>query len=91
MAPKIHAPLPWQAPSLDPAIGGALRAMHEGNAEPHQQKKLLEWLVNDLCETHGLSFRPDSDRATAFAEGKRFVGLQIIKQLNVTITGGNNG
>jgi hypothetical protein len=31
-----------------------------------------------------LSYRPQSERDTSFAEGKRFVGMQIVKQLKLT-------
>jgi hypothetical protein len=60
----------------------ALKALQAGTATPEQQQRALKWLIENACGTYDLSYRPESDRETAFAEGRRFVGLQIIKALN---------
>lgn len=79
---------PWSIPELDADAGtaqlGALRAMARGEASERQQKMALDTILNVYCRTHDLSFRPDDaggERATAFAEGKRFVGLMILRAL----------
>jgi len=62
-----------------PAIA-AIKALAEGKARPDQQINALNFILDDLARTYDLSFRPDEaggDRDTAFAEGRRFVGLQI--------------
>ena len=33
-----------------------------------------------------MSYRPDSERDTAFAEGKRHVGTQIVKFLKINLS-----
>ncbi len=74
--------LPWLPVAFDKASVHALRAMSHGTASEDQQKRALEFIVRELCETDGLSFRPDDmsgAHATAFAEGKRYVGLQVRK------------
>jgi hypothetical protein len=76
------AALPWVPTAFDKASVHALRAMSHGTASADQQKRALEFIVKELCETDGLSFRPDElggARGTAFAEGKRHVGLQLRK------------
>jgi hypothetical protein len=42
----------------------------------------LNWIVHICAGAHSMSYRPgaDGDRDTAFAEGRRFVGNQILKQ-----------
>lgn len=63
----------------------ALKALKAGNANPEQQQRALGWLINTACGMDDLSFRPDSERTTAFAEGKRWVGLQVWKLVNMNI------
>lgn len=57
----------------------AIQAVANGTATPEQQIHALKYIVNDIARYMDLSFRPDNERATTFAEGKRFVGLQIAK------------
>lgn len=57
----------------------AVKAVQRGEATEEQQRLAWFFITETLCETYGLSFRPDSERHTIFAEGKRFVGLQLIK------------
>lgn len=62
----------------------ALKAMRDGNASSEQMKRGLDWIIAKAAGTYDLSFRPGAEgaRDTDFAEGRRFVGLQIVKQLN---------
>ena len=86
--PKLRAHDPAD---YDPEVVYALRAMHDGAALPHQQKLAWEWLMYVTAAGDGfadLSFRPgpDGQRETDFAEGKRFVGLQMRKMLHPSVT-----
>lgn len=63
----------------------ALTALSEGVANEEQQKRALDAILINICGMHDLSFFPDEmggERATAFAEGKRYVASQIMKLLN---------
>lgn len=79
--PPPHAA--WAPPSYEKAHVYALKALQDGRAEPHQQQMALTWIVNMAARTYDLSYRPDSERDSAFAEGRRFVGLEIVKLLNL--------
>lgn len=61
----------------------AFQALAGGTASEGQQKMVLDWIINGAANTYDLSFDPESDRNTSFAEGRRFVGLQIVKMLNL--------
>lgn len=64
----------------------ALQALNAGTADPSQQARALRWIIERACETYEVSYRSDrdgGDRETAFAEGRRFVGLQVVKLLNM--------
>jgi hypothetical protein len=73
---------PWAATQWTKADAYALKALANGTANEAQQKRALDWILR-TCGLRDLSFRPESDRATAFAEGKRFVGLQIAKMMQL--------
>ena len=83
---------PWLPADYDEADAYALQALSRGEAQPHQQARALKFIVNDLCGTYDLSYRPGSngERDTAFAEGGRAVGLQIVKLLALIAKGPGN-
>jgi len=72
---------PWTSIDADDADIGAIKALNAGNANEGQQKRALSFIIHRIAATYDMSFRPgeDGDRATAFAEGKRYVGNQIIR------------
>lgn len=79
--PSSH---PYMPPLWEPADIAAIQALQRGDASPDQQRRALDYIVT-LAGTYDLSYRPDSDRDTTFAEGKRFVGLQIVKALKLNL------
>ena len=83
MPRKISA-RPWHPAPYDESVTGSLKALHAGVANAGQQQRALKWIIEALCGTYDLSYRPESDRDSSFAEGKRFVGMQIVKQLKLT-------
>lgn len=80
---KIGAP--WLPPKYEKKHAAAVQAIVRCDAVEHQQKIFFEYLINDLCGTYDLSYHPDSQRDSDFAEGKRFVGLQLIKLLKINL------
>lgn len=74
---------PWFPPPYELADVNALRGLANGTASPEQQQRALKWIIENACATYELSYRPTSDRDTSFAEGRRFVGLQIVKALHI--------
>jgi hypothetical protein len=62
----------------------AIQALSRGDANATQQRDALNWIINHAAATYNVTFDPDSDRATAFAEGRRFVGLQLVKLLHLS-------
>lgn len=83
--PKDDRPstlLPWQLPldRIPPSAIVAIRAVAAGNANEHQQRDALAYIREGLCGRGKMSFWPggeDGRRATDFAEGKRWVGDQL--------------
>jgi hypothetical protein len=79
--PALHAA--YLPPLYDLADVHAMRAVAAGTAEPEQQKRAIRWIVERAAGTYEPSFRPEGDRETCFAEGRRMVGLQIVKLVNM--------
>jgi hypothetical protein len=82
-----HRKHPWEPAEYSEEVIYAVRAMKDGTALPHQQQLAWRWLMFVTAAGDGfddLSFRPGGDgpRETDFAEGKRFVGLQMRKMLH---------
>lgn len=74
-------PPQMQPPEWEPADVEAFQALQRGDCSPHLQQRALAWLINKAAATYELSFAPGDDRLTSFAEGRRFVGLQVVKML----------
>lgn len=82
---------PWHPHDYDEDAIFAVRALAAGNANEGQQKtawQYLMYLTASSDEYQDLSFRPgpDGERATAFAEGKRFIGQQLRKLMRPELT-----
>lgn len=77
-----YKPAPWEDSDVV-----AIKALAGGTASPAQQRHALDYIINVVCDTCGMSYRPGPDgaRDSDFAEGKRFVGNQIIKLIKIDL------
>lgn len=82
---KPSAADPWKPTEWEPADVAAIQALTRGEATADQQRRAVDYIIRDIAGTYDMSYRPSSDRDTAFAEGKRFVGLQIVKAVNLNL------
>lgn len=69
---------PWEV-----ADASAFQALQRGDASPEQQKRALDWLIRVGAATYNTTFFPGAPDASAFAEGRRFVGTEIVKLLAI--------
>lgn len=90
---------PWKPVdvTVSPTVGAgivnkadavAIRATAAGEATPEQQKRAIECIIARIACADDLSFRADDHgglRETDFAEGKRFVGLQVRKLITTPL------
>lgn len=85
MANKINIPdvNPLKPPAYIKADLFAFQALEKGIATEHQQKRVLDYIVNNICQTYDLEYRASSDRDSCIASGKRLVGLLIVKMLKI--------
>ena len=85
---EAHAP--WKPAAYGLEIATAFQSLMRGDCPAHLQQKVVKFILFDLCGVRDLSFRPGPEgaRETDFAEGKRFVGLQIGKLLETKVNRG---
>lgn len=60
------------------ADAGAIQALQRGEAQPHQQKRAIDWIIRNAASVGGQSFRTNDPYGMAFHEGRRFVAAQIM-------------
>ena len=77
-AEKGPKPNPHQRPDYVEADVQAIRAVMRGDATAFQQKRAMDFIINEVAGTYDMSYRPGDTHAAAFAEGKRFVGHSLV-------------
>lgn len=77
----MKLPAQLAPPPYEVADAEAFQALQRGDCPPHLQKRALDWIITKGAGAYDLSFAPGDDRLTSFAEGRRFVGLQVVKLL----------
>jgi hypothetical protein len=85
--PFIPKKDPSVRPDYSPYIVTALRAVANGEATEKQQKDSMDYIINTVCGTYDLAYRPGvSDRSTIFALGKAHAGQTLVFLLNSAVT-----
>lgn len=77
----------WQPATYTARQVDALRAVYAGEADPHQQRVALSWIIEECAQTYDIAFRSDADggeRETAFALGRQYVGREMVKLINAS-------
>lgn len=84
-APRKRTPdrRPWHPAPYDTQTIHALKNLAAGKANEGQQQRAIEWIIQVCAGTYQPTFIPDSDRETAYAEGRRAVGLELVKLINL--------
>jgi len=86
--PALPKAEPWKPSHYDVPDVVAVQALHRGEADADQQQRALKFVIEQLCGTYDLQFRPgahEGDRSTCFAAGKAFVGQQLVKLLHLNV------
>jgi hypothetical protein len=73
---------PLAYPDYTEAEVQAVRALVRGAASAHQQKLAIDFIVDAVCCTHDVPYRP-TERATCLQLGKVLVGRHLIWLLQV--------
>lgn len=76
---------PHIPPEYNLADAVALQALYRGDADAFQQKRALNWIIEQAAGAYEFQFYP-TDRETSFSLGRAFVGQQIVKLLKIDPT-----
>ncbi len=69
------------------ADASAIKALHNGTADPVQQKRAMDWILKKACGLPEWAYQPgDSDRDTNVALGRQLVGHLIMKLVHVNLS-----
>ena len=79
---------PWKPTPYSPQVHAAIKALADGKANEGQQQTALNWII-EASDYYDLAYYPGDNgrRDTDFAQGKRFIGSQIIKLINTNVGG----
>ena len=83
--PALPKAEPWKPSYYEVADVAAIQALGRGDATEDQQKRALGYVIQTLCGTYDVAYRPASPRDTDFALGKAFVGQQLVKFLTLNV------
>lgn len=75
---------PHIPPPYDLADVSAVQALANGDATPDQQQRSLRWIIERAAGAYEFNYYP-SDRDTAFALGRAFVGQQLVKLTKLSV------
>jgi hypothetical protein len=87
--PPDNTPVVFRVRTLTRSEHAAVKACFAGEATAHQQLTAMAIIVKDFAGVHDQSYIPGSDRDTAFKEGRRFVGQQILKYNTLPVSQSN--
>lgn len=88
MAKKLEPGSPFYGVSdYDARVASAIQAWTSGKDVPANAAKLAwDYTIRVLCATYDQSYRPEKPHDTTFVEGRRFVGLQLLKLRDLDLT-----
>jgi len=75
----------WLPAEWEPKDAHALQAVARGEADAAQQKHALQVIVEKLAGTYEYTFVPRETDTSTYLEGRRSVGLQVVKLLKVDL------
>jgi hypothetical protein len=82
----LSAPAANEVPAAPVAVAAAFKALHAGEAAPHQQQIALQWLVREACGKAHFPYHGDRTHDTAFALGRQFVGDIVVGLFNADLS-----
>ena len=79
---------PYLPAKYEKADVAAMQALKQGIANEGQQQRALDFIINGLSRYYDLDYFPgvEGRRDSDFAAGKRFVGAQVVKMLNLKLS-----
>lgn len=73
---KSWMPVPYKAYHVR-----CIQSLARGDADERMQKDALKWIIEVVAGTYDMPYYPESERDTAFACGRMYVGKTLVKML----------
>ena len=75
----------WEPASWEPADLRAIQAISQGVASEQEQKRGLNWIINNAASTYDNGFvaADPHGRIAAYMDGRQSVGQQIVKLIKL--------
>jgi hypothetical protein len=83
---KPRPPSSWLPVEWDLADAAAIQALARGDADGDAQRRALAWILVKACQIDEPSYCPGAQDDTIHHEGRRWVGIQIRKLLNIALS-----
>ena len=80
-----NIPVEFRVGEIDDDEHRAIRALYQGVATEHQQRLVLQVIVNKISRAQDVLYVPGNTDGTAFLNGRAFVGQQLLKYLNLPV------
>lgn len=80
---QVHKSAPFTL-----ADAKALQALAQGIADETQQVRALQWIVNKAGAINRSTYQPgglEGERDSIFAQGRRFVGIQVMRLISTNL------
>lgn len=80
---------PWVPPKYEIHHVVSIQAVANGTATAEQQKEAMRFIIEDVAASYNMSYCPggeDGRRDSDFAEGRRFVGSQLVKLIKLNVS-----
>lgn len=75
----------WLPAEWDKFDAACIQAVARGEADARQQQHALKVIVEKLAGTYEHTFVPRETETTVYLEGRRSVGLQVVKLVKVDL------
>jgi hypothetical protein len=85
---------PDQPAQFEDADVYAVQALFTGTANDGQQKRAVKWILEEACKVKDLPWVAgglEGQRATDFANGRKFAGHQILKMIELRLNPKTSG
>jgi hypothetical protein len=73
----------WHPPDYGQPDIRAIQALAQGTASEDEQKRALDWIINNAAATYDEPFRPGETDTVNYMLGRRSVGLAIVKLMKL--------
>lgn len=76
---------PWHPAPWEVSTAHAVKALARGDASPEQQRAALDWIIKEAASTYDEPFVPGQADVSDYLCGRRSVGLQVVKLINIDL------